>query len=192
MATRQWRVSRGGHLSATCRRRSRSGFFAPGPRISRLPMRFRVRRVRRVARDGPLQQAGLPSLSERARALSAKRFVGDREHRFRKQRIATPTRLPRWGPGARCGPPHGETGLLKRTIASDATYSVPGNRIASRGTARAERRSSHCVRGRRAIDAVSRVVELVRGSDPASTRGEGRKCANCKTSFSASSNTAGC
>ena len=31
--------------------------------------------------------------------------------------------------------PHGEAGLLKRTIASDATYSVTGNRIASRGTA---------------------------------------------------------
>ena len=30
---------------------------------------------------------------------------------------------------------HGEAGLLKRTIASDATYSVAGNRIASRGTA---------------------------------------------------------
>jgi hypothetical protein len=38
------------HLSARGRRRSRSGVFAPGPRISRLPMRFRVRSTSRCSR----------------------------------------------------------------------------------------------------------------------------------------------
>ena len=38
------------HLSATCRRRSRSPFFAPATRIPRLPMRFRLRRASRRSR----------------------------------------------------------------------------------------------------------------------------------------------
>jgi len=43
-------VSRGGHLSATCRRRSRSRGCAVATRISRLPMRFRVRSTSRCSR----------------------------------------------------------------------------------------------------------------------------------------------
>jgi len=57
----------------------------------------------------------------------------------------------------------GGTRLLRRTIASGATYSVAGNRIASRGTRRDEaQRSSLASRGQEAIDAVARAVELVR------------------------------
>jgi hypothetical protein len=49
--------------------------------------------------------------------------------------------------------------------ASDATYSVAGNGIVSVGTAELRRqRISHASIGRRAIVAVARVVELVRGS----------------------------
>ncbi len=48
--------------------------------------------------------------------------------------------------------------------ASDAHQRAAGNRIVSRGTARPGRSVSHCVRGLEAIDAVARVVELVRGS----------------------------
>jgi hypothetical protein len=92
--------------------------------------------------------------------------VADRECRFRKQRSSA---LPVIRP---CAPValerHGEAGLMKRTIASDATYSVAGNRIASQGTAASWVVGSHCIRGRGAIDAVSRIVELVRGSKPAS------------------------
>jgi hypothetical protein len=58
------------------------------------------------------------------------------------------------------GGSRGDAGLLKRTIASDATYSLAGNRIASRGTAASWAKGSPCVRGRGAIDAVSRIVEL--------------------------------
>ena len=75
---------------------------------------------------------------------------------------------------------HGEARLLKRTIASDATYSVTDNRIASVGTAELRRqRISHASSGRRAEDAVDRVVELVRGSNPASPCGWPRLSAKC-------------
>jgi hypothetical protein len=50
-------------------------------------------------------------------------------------------------------------------LASDATYSVTDNRIASVGTAEPRRkRISHASFGHGAKDAVDRVVELVRGS----------------------------
>ena len=53
--------------------------------------------------------------------------------------------------------------LIRRTIASGATYSVAGNRIASVGTRRGEaQQSSLASRGHEAIDAVARAVELVR------------------------------
>ncbi len=48
--------------------------------------------------------------------------------------------------------------------ASDAHQCAAGNRIVSGGTARPGRSVSHCVRGLEAIDAVARVVELVRGT----------------------------
>ena len=48
--------------------------------------------------------------------------------------------------------------------ASDANQCAAGNCIVSVGTARPGRSVSHCVRGLGAIDAVARVVELVRGS----------------------------
>ena len=64
--------------------------------------------------------------------------------------------------------------LILRTIASDATYSVAGNRIISVGTAELRRqRISHASIGRWAKDAVARVVELVRGSRLDVTRSRG-------------------
>jgi len=50
---------------------------------------------------------------------------------------------------------HGEAGLLKRTIASDATYSVAGNRVASVGTA-----ASWAKRARIAYAAAGRKVRF--------------------------------
>ena len=49
-------------LSARCRRRSKSPYFAPGPRISRLPMRFRVQSTSRCSRWSA--SASLPSQPE--------------------------------------------------------------------------------------------------------------------------------
>ena len=43
-------VSRGGHLSAACRRRSRSPCLRTATRIARLPMRFRLRSASRRSR----------------------------------------------------------------------------------------------------------------------------------------------
>jgi len=68
-------------------------------------------------------------------------------------------------------------GLTQRNAAganhaSAAMYSVADNRIASVGPAELRRqRISHASSGRRAKDAVDRVVELVRGSNPASPGG---------------------
>jgi len=57
----------------------------------------------------------------------------------RRLRLFAPPALPVTRARARSAPTHvtehGEAGLLQRTIASDATYAVAGNRIASRGTA---------------------------------------------------------
>ena len=108
-------LSRGGHLSATCRRRSRSPFFAPATRIARLPMRFRLRSASRRSRWSP-QHACLARSNVIGTARSAKRSP---------QRTSCAHRLEAWVGGGRR--------LLARTIASDATYSVAGNRIARRG-----------------------------------------------------------
>jgi hypothetical protein len=95
------------HLSAECRRRSRSPYFAPATRVPRLPMRFRLRRASRRSR-----WFAAAVLSQRL----AHRGCAKCGHR-----------PDIWDGGGRR--------LLARTIASDATYSVAGNRIASWGTA---------------------------------------------------------
>ena len=83
METRQWRVSRGGYFSARCRRRSKSPYFAPVPRISRLPMRFRVRSTSRRSRW--FASATLPRRAVGA-CLSVKGGdVAGRERRCSKQ-----------------------------------------------------------------------------------------------------------
>ena len=51
--------------------------------------------------------------------------------RGKRHAVAFPCALSAPRPGSQ----HGDAGLLERTIASDATYSVAGNRIDSRGTA---------------------------------------------------------
>ena len=70
-------------LSARCRRRSKSPYFAPGPRIPRLPMRFHVRSTSRRSR-------WFASATLRRRAvgacLSSKSWdVAGRERRCSKQ-----------------------------------------------------------------------------------------------------------
>ena len=90
----------------------------------------------------------------------------------RRLRLFAPPALPVTRARARSAPTHvtehGEAGLLQRTIASDATYAWPETASLAGGRLRAGRRGSHCVRGHGAIDAVSRIVELVRGGNPAS------------------------
>jgi len=53
----------------------------------------------------------------------------------RRLRLFAPPALPDGDAPTRVRQQRGESGLLERTIASDATYAVAGNRIASRGTA---------------------------------------------------------
>jgi len=67
----------------------------------------------------------------------------------------------------------GGTRLIRRTIASGATYSAAGNRIASVGTRRVEGSGARIAwLGRSAIDAVARAVELVCRSRLDPRRGE--------------------
>src|SRR6187200_1400204 len=76
----------------------------------------------------------------------------------------------------------GEAGLLKRTIASNATYSVPGN--ASEGVRSAwpvRRQDSSTVGDTSPGDAFPALSSLVRGSKPASpARIRTRPCAKCE------------
>ena len=106
MATPPRGVARGGHLPAGCRRRSKSPYFAPGPRIPRLPMRFRVRSTSRRSRwfaSATLRRRAVgPDLSAKCAAWPTG-SAGEANNRSRREsdsgQNAEPTSSARTKPG---------------------------------------------------------------------------------------------
>ena len=121
------------HLSADCRRRSRSPFFAPATRISRLPMRFRLRGASRRSRWSP-QHACLARSFVCGTALSAYGNV-TRDVSRGGHLSADCRRRSRRGKKRKGKPNRDENGALtERAVSIRYSFSLQFSRIARDGS----------------------------------------------------------